>query len=107
MGYEALMSEEEWHRRLREKFEASEMSYQGIADASGVSKSQVGDIIRGTKMPKVSTLFDICSALGVSPVYILTGLQITQDDLHFLDTWSRLRPSARKLVLEFLQGEQD
>ena len=42
------------------------LSTRELAKRSGISKSQLSDIILGNKVPNVYTLFCICNALGIS-----------------------------------------
>lgn len=42
------------------------LSMRELAKKSGISKSQLSDIILGNKVPNVYTLFCICNALGIT-----------------------------------------
>lgn len=42
------------------------LSMRDLAKNSGISKSQLSDIILGNKIPNVYTLYLICTALGIS-----------------------------------------
>ena len=42
------------------------LSMRDLAKKSGISKSQLSDIILGKKIPNVYTLYLICTALGIS-----------------------------------------
>ena len=42
------------------------LSIRDLAKKSGISKSQLSDIILGNKIPNVYTLYLICTALGIS-----------------------------------------
>jgi transcriptional regulator with XRE-family HTH domain len=42
------------------------LSVRDLAKKSGISKSQLSDIILGNKIPNVYTLHLICTALGIS-----------------------------------------
>lgn len=48
---------------LRELFEHSSLSYRDLEKSSGVSKSQIWDVIHGKKMPSVVTWACIAKAL--------------------------------------------
>ena len=43
-----------------------DLSIRELAHKSGVSKSQLADIIQGNKIPNIFTLHCICNALGIS-----------------------------------------
>ena len=42
------------------------LSMRDLAKKSGISKSQLSDIILGNKIPNVYNLYLICTALGIS-----------------------------------------
>jgi transcriptional regulator with XRE-family HTH domain len=52
--------------RLRESRRAGALSLEALAAASGVSRSMISDIERGTKAPTVLVLARLASALGVT-----------------------------------------
>ena len=64
------------------------LSMRDLAKKSGISKSQLSDIILGNKIPNVYTLHLICTALGISP----------SDFFDFDDTIVKLRSKEAILV---------
>ena len=64
------------------------LSTRDLAKKSGISKSQLSDIILGNKIPNVYTLHLICTALGIS----------LSDFFDFDDTIVKLRGKEAILI---------
>ena len=76
------------------------LSTRDLAKKSGISKSQLADIILGNKIPTVYTLHLICTALGIS----------LSDFFNFDDSIIRLRSKEAifiKIYLELSPMSQD
>ena len=61
---------------------------RSLAKKSGISKSQLSDIILGNKIPNVYTLYLFCTALGIS----------LSDSFDFEDTVIKLRGKEAILI---------
>ena len=59
--------------RLRDARKAKGLSLEGVAALSGVSRSMVSQIERGTSSPTVATLWNLTQALGVDFAGLLEG----------------------------------
>ena len=64
------------------------LSMRDLAKKSGISKSQLSDIILGNKIPNVYTLYLICTALSIS----------LSDSFDFDDTVIKLRGKEAFLI---------
>jgi transcriptional regulator with XRE-family HTH domain len=76
------------------------LSIRDLAKKSGISKSQLSDIILGNKIPNVYTLHLICATLGIS----------LSDFFDFDDTAIKLRGKEAiliKIYREFSPMSQD
>ncbi|MFM6829067.1 MAG: helix-turn-helix transcriptional regulator [Novosphingobium sp.] len=58
-------------RRLRI---AASMTQEQFAERSGFSQQYISDLERGRRNPTVVTLFELASALGVTPVELIAPL---------------------------------
>lgn len=62
---------EQIRQRLVEAIKQSGISQTQLASQLNVSSSTISHYIRGSKMPALDTLANLCKILDVSPAYIL------------------------------------
>ena len=66
-----MVTLEQIRKRLVEVINQSGMSQTEIAGKLNISSSAISYYIRGSKMPALDTLANLCKILDVSPEYIL------------------------------------
>lgn len=103
------MEEPAWRIRLLAAIDADRRSDNAISEETdGVGRNFVGQFRNDRKMPGVDNFLALCDALNVSPIYIITGLNITSDDQEMIRIYSRLRDEPRAHFLRFLRSlDQD
>lgn len=74
MGVEVIaLDYQAMGRRIRQRRRWLDMTQERLAEAAGLSTSFVGHIERGSRIPSVETLWEICKALEISMDDIVAG----------------------------------
>ena len=99
------MATDDWRDRLRleanRRCEGSRDSYRQISLRAGVNERYLSDIFSKGKMPTVPIFLSITEAMDVSPVYILTGLDMTPIQQEILSIFVNLSESEQEAFLTF------
>lgn len=98
-----------WYPRLVAAIEADGRSKREISEAAGFGPNYVQQMIKDGKEPTASKLQSLLAALGTHQMfYVLTGIEVSQDDEAFLrivlQSPPRVRARMRDLMLELLEG---
>lgn len=91
-----------WARRLLAAIDASELSQRGVSLASGRGPGYVNSLLKSGKTPRIDNLMGICEALGVSPTYILWGVDVQEEDAEVIAAM-REDPETRSAILALLR----
>lgn len=81
---------------IRTRRKSAGMSQQELADLSNLSLDAIHRIEKGSRQPKIGTLFDISKALGTTPGEMLGGTATDQ----------KYRPSVTRLA-NYLEDQPD
>ena len=68
-----------WRNRLEGVIRADGRSLRDVSLAAKVSHGYLHGVLRDGKEPTLDRFLRICSALHVSAVYVLTGLDVNQE----------------------------
>ena len=97
------MSEASWRDRLLALIEADERSDRALSTAAGLGPNYIQQMRdRGTS-PNITQTEKLCAALGVSVIYVLTGLQMDREGEEFLSLAATRSPEERRHLLELLR----
>ncbi len=98
------VNEAPWFRRLLTAIEQSGMSYRAISLKAGISHTYVAQLVTEHKMPSVEKMLEICEALDVSPIRILTGADVDPEALEMVKIFSRLTVDQQNSILSLMQS---
>lgn len=96
---------EEVLTRLIEAIERDPRKANRISTDAGLGRNYVRSIVEEGKSPKADTLIQLLNALGNDAlIYVLTGHQISEEDLEFLSLISDLSPEAKQSAIGLFRG---
>lgn len=93
-----------WFARLIEVIERDDRSYRAISLAANLGPNFVQQMIKVGKSPgtdKVSAL--LATFPRGAALYVVTGIQVSGEDLEFLREFSSRDPQAKKTLLDLLR----
>ena len=96
-------------KRIAQRRKALDITQAALAEKADLSATYTGNVERGAKC-SIETLMKLCSALGVTPDYLLLGIdQDTRDDPleEIRDVVFCCDPGRRKFVKDFIQWYAD
>lgn len=93
-----------WRNRLDDAVKASGRSRRAISLAAGFAENYLIMVIDKGRNPSVENLVDLCSAIGVSPVWVILGHDITPEDERIVRALQD-NPQLRSVILAALSGE--
>ncbi|MFN7002208.1 MAG: hypothetical protein ACK4NW_02115 [Roseinatronobacter sp.] len=96
------MIKPDWRTRLADAVAASDLSKRAISLAAGGGPGYVHSVLTEGKDPTVERLMALCKVLGVSPAFILYGLDIEEEDAEVIAAM-RDDPETRNAVLALLR----
>lgn len=103
-----------WFDRLLTLIEASKTAgkdYKEISLAAGLGQNYVQQMVKERKQPTVDKFLAIMNVLGKSKVgFVLTGAEISEEDMLLVEAAAGLPPSAKPAALELfrkLSSSQD
>lgn len=73
---------------LRGKIATAKLTHQEVADAVGISRSQVSKIVNGEKRLDMETLDELCWALGLSFRKTVDDADEQTAERHLSDDWT-------------------
>lgn len=100
------MEDSDWRGRLREKISGSGQSMRSISLRAGFAPGYVHSILVDEKEPSVESLTKVSQAIGVSPVYIICGMDISERELELVRRL-RQQEGAEELLLAILRTRGD
>lgn len=95
----------DWKGRLQEAVAKDGRSRREISTAAGMSYNYLSQILSDEKMPKIENLENVCRALGISPVYILSGIEITPRVEELIRIFSDAPEHLQLAMLALLRGK--
>ena len=103
-----------WFDRLLSLIEESKNAgkdYKEISRAAGLGQNYVQQMVKNRKQPTVDKFLAIMNVLGKAKVgYVLTGEEISEEDLMLVEAAAGLPSSAKPAALDFfrqLSASQD
>lgn len=91
-----------WLDRLLSEVEKSELSDRQISVLSGIDPSYINKFKKKPKDLGTETLLKICKTLEVSPIYIITGANITPAHEELLKSFSNLNDEQQTIIIQFM-----
>jgi transcriptional regulator with XRE-family HTH domain len=89
----------DWKTRLREAIAADGRSMRAISLKSDLGANYITEIFTKDKEPGVEKLRRVCAELGVSLSFILTGVDLDEENEAFLALLTGLDDSDRATLL--------
>jgi lambda repressor-like predicted transcriptional regulator len=99
------MAKDAWRSRLSAAIEQSGKSYRSISLAAGAGAGYVHSLFADGKVPTIEKLLDVCEVIGVSPSYILYGLDVMPEDAEIISAM-RADPVTRDAILAILRARK-
>jgi hypothetical protein len=91
-----------WFKRFVSAIDACGKSYREISLAAKLRPGYLHDVITKNQDPSVTRFMAICQAAGISPLYVLLGIERTPD-LDELETiFSQMDEAQREAFLSLL-----
>lgn len=101
-GFLTGMDESGWKKRLHEALANDGRSYREISRAAGLSYNYVSQVFTDRKSPSIDNFIAICRTLGVSPIHIITGAEVTPETEALLEAWAQVPSYRRKALLSLI-----
>lgn len=95
-----------WRKRIRTAIEDSGKSYREVSVAAGLGVNFVSEMLSSGKDPGASKLSKLCTTLGLSLTYVLTGVEMSAEDEEFLQLVSDLPDQERAHLLGMLRARE-
>ncbi|QUS59196.1 helix-turn-helix domain-containing protein [Pseudovibrio brasiliensis] len=92
-----------WKERLKEAVKKDGRSMAAISRACGRSPQYVTQIFSYDKEPTIGNLTKLCEALNVSPVYIVSGIDLPKELEPLIGKFADLPASDRALFLNLFE----
>lgn len=97
------MIDDGWRVRLRAVIaertkDIKKENYTTLAKKAGKGDNFVGQYVTSDRVPSLENLLILCEILNVSYIYILSGFEITPEEVEFVRIVSHLSPAARQWV---------
>jgi transcriptional regulator with XRE-family HTH domain len=92
---------EPWRKRLKDAVDADERSYAKILEAAKLSRSFITEVLNDPDPndPSLTNVMKLCDALGVSFLWVATGLKISREAQEYLTIFSNLPDGDRQTLL--------
>lgn len=97
------MADSEWRTRLAQAVAASPLSKRQISLDGGLTEARLAQALKKKTDVRMSTFLGICRGLRVSPVQILTGLEMDAEAEAILRWW-QVATDREKASLRALAG---
>ena len=95
--------------RLRQIMREQGISNYQLAKMSNMPPTTIRNILNGTS-PSVSTLAQLCGALGISLAQFFTDAEhesfypLTQEQAALVEKWGKLKAEQKKAILTIMDG---
>ena len=92
-------------KRIAMRRRVLEITQADLAERAGMSTTYAGNVERGAKC-SIDTLMKLCLALGVTPDYLLVGInkEYRNDTLDEIkDLIHQCEPKKKKMIIEFIK----
>jgi transcriptional regulator with XRE-family HTH domain len=96
------MKNTEWRTRLAEEIDRKGMKMRSVSLRAKLGPGYVHSILSAGKDPTIENLLRVCDVLGVSPIYILMGHDVTPEDEAIVSSLHESR-EVREAVLTLLK----
>jgi transcriptional regulator with XRE-family HTH domain len=97
---------ETWRQRLESALVEKERSKREVSLAADLGPGYVHSILKEGKDPTVDNLMKVAAALGVSPIWLIFGIEVSQDADDLLALWGRAQPETRQGILSILRSHK-
>ena len=98
---------DDWYSRLVSAIRADGRDMRALSLAAKCGPNYIQQMIKDGKRPTVDKLMSILDVLGEAKTFeILTGAQLTAEDLEFVRLTSSLDGDAKRAALSFFQALQ-
>lgn len=101
------MEKDEWYKRFLMLIENDQRNMRELSLAAGCGQNYIQQMIKEGKRPSIDRFIAILNALEpLATLYIFTGLNISTEDLKFLQILMRADENKRKAILTLLEDNQ-
>ena len=83
--------------------ESDERSDRQLSIAAGLGENYVQQFKKDSKNTGAQAVIKLCEALGLSPVYVFCGIEITPEDEETIRMLSELPESDKDYFLDYLR----
>ena len=102
--WKAAENNEAWIERLLRAIESDPRSMRRVALDAGLSVNFVSQFKSGDRVSTtVGNLLKLCETLTVSPIYILTGAQLSPELDRLIEVWGKADKDQRSALLTLLE----
>ncbi|ANB35172.1 hypothetical protein NHU_01645 [Rhodovulum sulfidophilum] len=98
------MLDTSWRERLRVAIQDAGKSMRAVSLASGNGPGYVHSILSDGKEPTMDNLAAVCDAIPVSLIYILYGLDVSDEDFEILRAL-REYPEIRQGIYQIIRAK--
>lgn len=101
------MESETWRDRLKAEIVRQEQSMRAVSLKAGMKAGYVFSILSEGKDPGLTSLTNVCNALGVSLLRIVYGLDVTPEMEEVFQLWRQASPETRAGIVQILRGHKE
>jgi len=93
-----------WKERLLAAMKERDISPRAVSLKSGHGGGYVHSLLKEGKDPSIVHLFEVCAAIGVSPAYVLFGVDISPKTVELMRRMEK-DPGVAQAVLQLLEAK--
>lgn len=104
MIYFLAMKNEGIKKRLLDAARDDSRSFLEISTAAGLGRNYLSQMDNETKSPKPAAIMAICDVLGISPIYVFSGIPMDKEAEEILRLYSNADKKQQKAIKSMLEA---
>lgn len=96
------MTNADWKQRLQAAIDASTYTQRSASLKAGRGPGYINSLLKSGKTPSVENLMGVCEVIGVSPTFVLWGVDVQAEDAEVIAAM-REDPDTRDAILALLR----
>lgn len=104
------MDDDGWKTRLtaaiNHNLQVNNRSANELSIIAGLGRNYLADYFNTGREPKLPAFLKLCRAMGVSPIYILLGVELDPQAEELLSVWRLMTPEEREALLRLIELRQ-